>query len=449
MTDDHEDALLRSAALRNAAAIQQARERVERELRDARDELRRAAAERERLLAAEQWARAEAERVSRMKDEFLATLSHELRTPLGAILGWTQVLKRKTADAEITQALEVIERNTRAQVRLIDELLDMSRITAGKIRLDAQPVLPIDVVRAAIETVTPAAEAKALRLEVVLDPVAGPVYGDPGRLQQAIWNLLSNAIKFTPKGGRVRVALQRAESRVEISVADTGVGIRRDFLAHVFERFRQADASTTRRHGGLGLGLSIVKHLVELHGGTVQAESAGEGRGATFSVRLPVAALGMTHVVERLHGAGAPALADYLIADLTGLKVAVVDDDADTRALVGKVLRDCGAQVVVADSAAAALRLVAQERPALLLTDIGMPELDGYGLLRELRALGGAGAIPAIALTAFARAEDRTRALREGFRLHLAKPVEPAELVATVASVAGRAVRAGDARPES
>ena len=449
MRDGGEDALLRSAALRNAAAIQQAREKVERELRDARDELRRAAAERERLLAAEKWARAEAERISRMKDEFLATLSHELRTPLGAILGWTQVLKRKTADAEVAQALEVIERNTRAQARLIDELLDMSRITAGKIRLDAQPVLPIDVVRAAIETVTPAAEAKALRLETALDPVAGPVYGDPGRLQQAVWNLLSNAIKFTPRGGRVSVVLQRAESRVEISVADTGIGIRPEFLAHVFERFRQADASTTRHHGGLGLGLSIVKHLVELHGGTVQADSAGEGRGATFSVRLPVAALGTSRVVERLHGADAPALADYMIADLSGLKVVVVDDDADTRALVGKVLRDCGAQVVLADSAVAALGLVAQERPALLLTDIGMPELDGYALLRELRALGGAGAIPVIALTAFARAEDRTRALRAGFRLHLAKPVEPAELVATVASVVGRTVGAGEARPES
>jgi CheY-like chemotaxis protein len=359
------------------------------------------------------------------------------------------VLKRKTADPEIAQALEVIERNTRAQARLIDELLDMSRISAGKIRLDAQQVLPIDVVRAAIETVTPAAEAKELRLETALDPVAGPVYGDPGRLQQAIWNLLSNATKFTPKGGRVRVALQLADSRVEISVADTGVGIRPEFLAHVFERFRQADASTTRRYGGLGLGLAIVKHLVELHGGTVQAESPGEDRGATFSVRLPVEALGSARAVERLQGAGAPALADYLIADLSGLKVVVVDDDADTRALVGKVLSDCGAQVALADSAARALQLVAQERPALLLTDIGMPELDGYGLLRELRALGGADAIPAIALTAFARAEDRTRALREGFRLHLAKPVEPAELVATVASVAGRAVGAGEARRES
>jgi CheY-like chemotaxis protein len=281
-----------------------------------------------------------------MKDEFLATLSHELRTPLGAILGWAQVLKRKTADPEFTQALEVIERNTRSQARLIDELLDMSRITGGKIRLDAQQILPIDVVRAAIETLTPAAEAKALRLESALDPVAGPVYGDPGRLQQAVWNLLSNAVKFTPRGGHVRVGLHRAESRVEISVADTGVGIRPEFLAHVFERFRQADASTTRRYGGLGLGLAIAKHLVELHGGTVQAESAGEGHGATFSIRLPVAALGTLPVVEVPHGVGPPVLADYLISDLSGLKVVVVDDDADTRALVGKVLSDCGAQVV-------------------------------------------------------------------------------------------------------
>ncbi len=448
MIEDGEDELIRSAALRNAAAIQQARERVERELRDARDALRNAGVERERLLEAEKSARAEAERVSRMKDEFLATLSHELRTPLGAILGWTQVLKRKTADPEFAQALEIIERNTRSQARLIEELLDMSRITAGMIRLDVQQLLPIDVVRAAIETVTPAAEAKDLRLESALEPTAGPVHADVGRLQQAVWNLLSNAIKFTPKGGRVDVALRRVDSHVEISVADSGVGIAPEFLAHVFERFRQADASTTRRHGGLGLGLAIVKHLVELHGGTVHAESAGEGKGATFSVRLPVAALRAVHLAEHLRIAS-PALANYLIADLSGLRVVVVDDDPDTRTLVAKVLSDCGAHVVSASSAAAALALVAQARPAVLLTDIGMPELDGYGLLRRMRAAYGADPIPAIALTAFARAEDRTRALREGFRLHLAKPVEPAELVASVASVAGRTVSLGEGRRES
>ena len=448
MIEDGEDELIRSAALRNAAAIQQARERVERELRDARDALRNAGVERERLLEAEKSARAEAERVSRMKDEFLATLSHELRTPLGAILGWTQVLKRKTADPEFAQALEIIERNTRSQARLIEELLDMSRIIAGMIRLDVQQLLPIDVVRAAIETVTPAAEAKDLRLESALEPTAGPVHADAGRLQQAVWNLLSNAIKFTPKGGRVDVALRRVDSHVEISVADTGVGIAPEFLAHVFERFRQADASTTRRHGGLGLGLAIVKHLVELHGGTVHAESAGEGKGATFSVRLPVAALRAVHLAEHLRIAS-PALANYLIADLSGLRVVVVDDDPDTRTLVAKVLSDCGAHVVSASSAAAALALVAQARPAVLLTDIGMPELDGYGLLRRMRAAYGADPIPAIALTAFARAEDRTRALREGFRLHLAKPVEPAELVASVASVAGRTVSLGEGRRES
>jgi signal transduction histidine kinase/ActR/RegA family two-component response regulator len=449
MTDGGEDALLRSTALRNAAAIQQARERTERELRDARDELRRAAAERERLLAAEQSARAEAERVSRMKDEFLATLSHELRTPLGAILGWTQVLKRTTADPELAQALEVIERNTRLQVRLIDELLEMSRITAGKVRLDVHQLLPVEVVRAAIETVTPAAEAKDLRLETALDPAAGPVHGDPGRLQQAIWNLLSNAIKFTPRGGRVRVALARAASQVEIAVADTGVGIESEFLPHVFERFRQGDASTARRYGGLGLGLAIAKHLVELHGGTVHADSAGEGKGALFRILLPVAALRALHVPERLHGAGAPSLSNYLIADLTGLKVMVVDDDADTRSLVGRVLSDCGASVVAADSTIAAMELMVREHPAVVVTDIGMPDLDGYELLRRLRALDVTRSIPAIALTAFARAEDRTRALREGFRLHLAKPVEPAELVATVASVAGRTVGTGQSRHES
>jgi signal transduction histidine kinase/ActR/RegA family two-component response regulator len=449
MTEDDEDARLRSAALRNAAAIQQARARVERELRDAQDELRTAAADRERLLEAEKSARAEAERVSRVKDEFLATLSHELRTPLGAILGWTQVLKRKTADPELLQGLEIIERNTRAQARLIEELLDMSRITAGQIRLDAQQLLPIDVVRAAIETVTPAAEAKDLRLETAFEPTAGPVHADPGRLQQAVWNLLSNAIKFTPRGGRVDVALRRVESHVEISVADTGVGIRPEFLAHVFERFRQADASTTRRYGGLGLGLAIAKHLVELHGGTVHAESAGEGQGSTFSVWLPLAALRAVRVAEPFSGDSAPVLANYLIADLSGLQVVVVDDDLDTCMLVGKVLTDCGAHVLSAHSAAAALALVAKARPAVLLTDIGMPELDGYELLRRVRAAYGANPIPAIALTAFARPEDRTRALREGFRLHLAKPVEPAELVASVASVAGRTVSLGEGRHES
>ena len=414
------------------------------------DEAERVAAERERLLAAAQAARADAERVSRMKDEFLATLSHELRTPLGAILGWAQVLKRtKGGDAELAQALDIIERNTRAQARLIEELLDTSRITSGKIRLDIQRLLPIDVVEAAVETVTPAAEAKSIRLETLLDPRAGPVHGDPSRLQQAVWNLLANAIKFTDKGGRVQVLLRRVDSQVEISVADTGVGIRPPLLAQVFDRFWQADSSTTRRYGGLGLGLSIVKHLVELHGGTVEARSEGEGRGATFILHLPVAALHAVELGERLPAGTVPALVDYLIADLSGLRILVVDDEADARALIGRVLRDCGAEVVAADSAAAALALVARERPALVVTDIGLPGMDGYGLLAALRRHDGGAAIPAIALTAFARTEDRMRALRAGFRLHLAKPVEPAELVATVASVAGRAVGAGDARRES
>jgi len=408
------------------------------------EEAARVAAERERLLAAAQSARAEAERVSRMKDEFLATLSHELRTPLSAILGWAQILKRtKTGDAELTQALEVIERNTRAQARLIAELLDTSRITAGKIRLDIQRLSPIEVVEAAIATVTPAAEAKAIRLEALLDPRAGPVHGDPARLQQAVWNLLANAIKFTEKGGGVQVVLRRVDSLVEVSVADTGVGIRPELLAHVFDRFWQADASTARRYGGLGLGLSIVKHLVELHGGTVEALSEGEGRGATFRLRLPVAVL---HGAELLPQGAAPVSAEYVIADLSGLTILIVDDDADARALIARVLRDCGAEVFAAESAAEALAIVERERPAMLVTDIGLPGTDGYDLLAALRRSGAAGAIPAIALTAFARPEDRMRALRAGFRLHLAKPVEPAELVATVASVAGRAVGANDGR---
>ncbi len=402
----------------------------------------KSAVEREKLLDSERAARAEAERASQMKDEFLATLSHELRTPLSSILGWSQVLRGggKTP-GDLQKGLDVIERNARVQTQLIEDLLDMSRIISGKVRLDIQPVQPMSFVEAAIETVRPAAEAKDIRIEKILDPQAGPVSGDPNRLQQVVWNLLSNAIKFTPKEGKVQVLLERVNSHIEISVADTGMGIEPRFIDHVFERFRQQDSSTTRRYGGLGLGLSIVKNLVELHGGTVRAQSAGAGQGATFSVLLPVAVLQRAEPRSRVHPKSAvPPTPELRTIDLTGVTVLVVDDQPDARELVARVLQDCNARVLTAGSAEDALALVERERPHVLVSDIGMPDVDGYELLRRVRALGEArgGKLPAIALTAFARSEDRTRALRAGFLVHVSKPVEPSELIASVASVAGR-----------
>jgi PAS domain S-box-containing protein len=409
-----------------------------------------AAEERKQLLESERAARAEAERTNELKDLFLANLSHELRTPLSAILGWSQVLRSRDADdADLRQGLEAIERGARMQTQLIEDLLDMSRITSGKVRLDIQPVEPVAFIEAAMETIRPAADAKGIRLEKLLDPAAGPISGDPGRLQQIVWNLLSNAIKFTPKAGKVQVVLERVNSHIEISVADTGIGIKPGFLPHLFERFRQADASTTRRHGGLGLGLSIVKHLVELHGGTVRAKSPGEGCGTTFTIHLPLTVVHRNvHNGERLHpGTSQLASMDFHPTDLSGIKVLVVDDEADARDLIRRVLTDCNAAVLTAGSAGEALPLVESERPHVLVSDIGMPDVDGYEFLRRVRMLGQVrgGKIPAIALTAFARSEDRTRALRAGFLVHVSKPVEPSELVATIASVTGRT---GEAEPE-
>ncbi|MES2354811.1 MAG: PAS domain S-box protein [Pseudomonadota bacterium] len=406
------------------------------------DAAQRAAEDREKLLESEKTARTEIERMSAMKDEFLATLSHELRTPLNAILGWSQVLRHRiNNEAELYKGLDTITRNARLQSQLIEDLLDMSRITSGKVRLDMQPVEPISFIEAAIETVRPAADAKGIRLEKLLDPAAGPISGDPNRLQQVLWNILSNAVKFTPKDGKVQILLQRVSSYIEISVSDTGVGITPEFLPHVFERFRQADASTTRRYGGLGLGLSIVKHLVELHGGIVTVSSAGEGCGATFSVHLPLAAV-HTYNDLRFHSQASDVIASgFKALDLSGIKVLVVDDEADARDLIKRVLLNCDAEVLTASTAAEALLLVEKERPHVLVSDIGMPNVDGFELLKRLRALGQTkgGKIPVIALTAFARTEDRTRALRAGFLAYISKPVEPAELIATVASITGRA----------
>jgi signal transduction histidine kinase/AmiR/NasT family two-component response regulator len=402
-----------------------------------------AAEERKVLLDSERAARASAERLSDVKDEFLATLSHELRTPLNAILGWSQILRSGAKDQlDLMKGLETIERNARAQTQLIEDLLDMSRITSGKLRLDTQAIQPVSFIEAAVETVKPAADAKGIKLERHLDPSTGRILADPGRLQQVIWNLVSNAIKFTPKNGKVQIRLERVDAHVKIRVEDTGVGIRPEFIPHLFERFRQGDASTTRKYGGLGLGLSIVKSLVELHGGTVSVESLGEGRGTTVTVQLPLMAGDQPAEapdpvqLERPH----TSVATVGAGELAGIKVLVVDDQAEARDLMKRVLEDCAAVVTTAATANEAVRLVQSSRPDVLVSDIGMPDADGFELLKQVRALGPrrGGKVPAIALTAFARSEDRTRALRAGFLVHVSKPVDPSELVATVASVVGR-----------
>lgn len=397
-----------------------------------------AAEERKVLLDSERHARAETERTSQLKDEFLATLSHELRTPLTAILGWAQVLRRGNRDqADLDRGLQTIERNARAQAQLIEDLLDMSSITSGKVRLDMQPLAPAAIAAAAIESVRPAAEAKQISIERAFEPAPGMLSGDANRLQQILWNLLTNAIKFTPRGGTVTVGVRRDGDQIAITVRDSGIGIAPGFLDHVFERFRQADATTTRQHGGLGLGLSIVKHLVEQHGGTVGVTSEGAGHGACFTLRLP-----LYHGQAQATAAAAPAAPARAAAhDLSGLQVLVVDDEDDARELIQRILSDCNADVLTAATATEALELLQHERPDLMISDLGMPEVDGYGLLDRIRALGPGcgGDLPAIALTAFARSEDRIKALSSGFLAHIAKPVEPNELIAKVASAAPRA----------
>jgi len=402
----------------------------------------RASVERQSLLERERSAREAAERLSALKDEFLASLSHELRTPLNAILGWAEILQHgQRPQNELERGLATIERNARIQAQLVDDLLDMSRIASGKLRLDVQSLEPIDFIEAAADTLRPAASAKGIRIEMPLESRVAPVLGDPNRLQQVMWNLLSNAIKFTPKGGKVQIAVEQARSHIEIRVTDTGIGISAEFLPHVFDRFRQANAGIARRHGGLGLGLSIVQHLVELHGGAIRAESSGPGQGATFSVQLPVAALhvGKTAETRTEPGSTSPA-ADEQPVSLAGVRVLVVEDDADSRDLLQRILERCAANVVTASSAAEGLALMNQDRPDILVSDIGMPEVDGFEFLRRVRASEGDNArrVPAIALTAYARVEDRTRVLKAGFQAHLGKPVHPSELVATVASITGR-----------
>ena len=412
-------------------------------LRDITDRLL-AQRERERLLESERTARGEAERASRMKDEFLATLSHELRTPLNAILGWSQILANGSRnDDDLAEGLRTIERNARAQTQIIEDLLDMSRIISGKVRLELRRVDLRTVLAGTLETVRPAAAAKGIALRPALDPLPVEVGGDADRLQQVFWNLLTNAIKFTPRGGHVAVAVRRADSHAEVVVSDSGVGIRPDFLPYAFDRFRQSDASASRRHGGLGLGLSLVKQLVELHGGTVRAESAGEGRGATFVVALPLPEGTLPDEpaeAPRPKRAAAASAAMPRCDDLRGVRVLVVDDEPDALGLVRRLLEDCGAVVAAAASAEEALQIVRRQRPDVLVSDVGMPDGDGYELIRRVRQLSPAegGDTPAAALTAYAHPEDVRRALAAGFQSHVPKPVEAAALVAAVARLASR-----------
>jgi PAS domain S-box-containing protein len=398
-------------------------------------ERQQAAAERERLLDSERAARAEAERASRIKDEFVAMVSHELRTPLNAILGWTQLMMRGRNDAAtLERGLDVVARNTRLQAQLISDLLDISRIVSGKLQLDMRLVDMHDAVREAIDTVRLDAESKGIALTVDLEAEAGVVAADPARLQQITWNLLSNAIKFTPAGGQVQVRLRRADSNVELTVTDTGVGIRSDVLSHVFDRFHQADRSITRRFGGLGLGLSIVKHLTELHGGVVRADSAGEHRGATFAIVLPAGAANAFSTSSP----GPSPQESHAPVSLNDLHVLVVEDEADTLEFLKRLLENHGATVQGAASAHEALQVISERNPQIIVSDIGLPDIDGYDLIQRIREREGATRhLPAIALTAYARAEDRARSLGAGYQAHLAKPVEPNELLMTIASFAG------------
>jgi len=427
--------LIEGLAAQTAVAMDNARlyEQAQQAIRD-----------REELLEREQEAREQAEIASRSKDEFLGMLSHELRTPLNAILGWTRMLTTAQLDQKTAaEALAAVDRNARLQSRLIEDMLDVSRIMSGKMRLDAQPVDLTTVINAAVDTLRPAAEAKGIRIYVVLDYGSGMVLGDPVRLQQVVWNVLSNAIKFTPKQGSVNVSLERINSHFEISVSDTGPGIEADLIPYVFDRFRQGDSSTTKKFGGLGLGLAIVRQLAELHGGTVEASNRGEG-GAIFTVKLPVmAARRPSHLVtgepEPVHPIAGGGLPLECAPSLAGIKILAVDDDADSRSLLSAILGQCGAEVKTCESAAQALESLEAFHPDVIVSDIGMPGEDGYSLMQKVRSSDNSyRRVPAVALTAFARAEDRMKALTAGFNMHVPKPVEPAELTTVIASLIKR-----------
>ena len=430
----YENARLYTDAQRHATELQQEiteRKQVEQQ--------------RAQLLVREQAARAEAEQANRTKDEFLATLSHELRTPLSAILGWSHLVRTgKLDDTQMSRAFETIERNARSQSQLIDDLLDVSRIITGKLQIEAVAVDLVAVIEAAIEAVRPAFEIKGVRFEIAPDTAASLVSGEANRLQQIFWNLFSNAIKFTPEGGHVSVAVKRLESHVSVAVSDSGIGIRPDFLPYIFDRFRQADGSTTRVHGGLGLGLSIVKHLIQLHDGTIEVASAGKNQGTTFTVTLPLSQAASTQDSEGELASRPESneLREDSSTLLQGLRILVVDDEADSRELVTAILTRCGCEVRCCESAAEAIATFRAWKPDLLVSDIGMPNEDGYNLIKKLRKLRMklAREIPAIALTAYATDDDRERTLAAGFQLHVAKPIEPKELVRSIASAVGRKV---------
>jgi CheY-like chemotaxis protein len=387
-----------------------------------------------RLLKLERSAREAAEESNRLKDEFLATVSHELRTPLTAILGWARLLEGGGLDSQVTQqAIDTIWRNAKAQAQIVDDILDVSRIITGNLYIDLHPTEVVPVVRNAINVVRPTADAKGIRIETQIDNTPASVAGDANRLQQVIWNLLSNAVKFTNNGGRVLVKVSQANAAVEISVTDTGQGIAREFLPYVFDRFSQADSTTTRHHGGLGLGLAIARHLVEIHGGTIRAQSRGKGEGATFTITLPLLVPGVKS------GEMAPKSPPALQL-LSGVNVLLVDDDSDTLSLMATALKRRQANVTAVSSAGEAIQAIRENRPDVLVSDIAMPGEDGYGLIEKVRSLenGDAQEIPAVAITAYAKDEDRERALSSGFQIFLAKPIELTELVSVVARAARR-----------
>jgi PAS domain S-box-containing protein len=401
-------------------------------------ERRRIEQERTELLRREQAARKDAEAANRAKDDFLATLSHELRTPINAILGWAQVLTGAQHDAAtVSRALEIIGRNAKQQARLIEDLLDLSAIVSGRVRLSVRPINLVTVLRAALETIRPDADAKQIAIVPHLDPTVGIVNGDSERLQQVFWNLVSNAVKFTPMGGRIEITLERSEGRAAVSVSDTGIGIRPDLLPVIFDRFRQADSSIARAHGGLGLGLAIVKQLVELHGGSVEVTSSGEGRGATFTVALPVA-LRNQPPVERAELAAAD------VGRCDGIHALLVDDEADGRDMIAQLLEQCGARVTAVASAPEALSAIRHIRPHALISDLAMPGMDGYELMRQVRAIPDVRHTPAIALTAHVTADARVKAFKAGFDAYVAKPVDRDEILAVVTRLAHRGDRAPD-----
>jgi signal transduction histidine kinase/CheY-like chemotaxis protein len=407
------------------------------ERRRAEIEKQHTAFERESLLERERSARAEAEHANRIKDDFVAMVSHELRTPLNAILGWAEVLSRSEPNAEtLAHGLAVIGRNTRAQAQLISDLLDISRIVAGKLLLEVESIDLAELIDTSLESLEQSAVEKRIEIRRRVSSEPMPTVGDPARLQQVLWNLLSNAIKFTPEGGYVEIAARRVDATVELSVTDSGIGIRREHLEGIFDRFRQSSSTTTRRYGGLGLGLSIAKHLVELHGGTISAFSEGAGTGATFTVTLPLSAESALDAPRRRTLSDSEDASAQV--DLAGIRVLVVEDQPDTRELVRRMLESHGAKVSEAATATEALELVDHDRPNMLLSDIGLPDIDGYELVMRIRRRKDVlASMPAIALTAFARPEDRTRAIRAGYQAHVAKPVEPDELLMTVASFIG------------